>query len=135
MRPSRRPVKAASAAPPIPTSPHPAICQGAHGPGPAQKLEITAASAPTAKPGAAPTAYPVKSTTSVVATTLGTGASTTRPATASAARAATIATILEGGRERSYHAKPPTSTTARKAKLATCQLTRVPPPCGASEPP
>ncbi len=54
---------------------------------------------------------------SVVATTLGIGASTSRPATASAASAATRATRRAVGRERSYHQKPPTSTSARPVKV------------------
>ena len=96
--------------------PHPAISHGVHGPCPSHMLEIAAASAPTAKPGAAPTANPVISTMSVVATTFGIGVKTSRPATASAASAATRATMRAGGRERSYQAKPPTRTAARSAQ-------------------
>ena len=43
---------ATSAAPSTPHIPQPAICHGVHGPWPNQKFETSAASAPTAKPGA-----------------------------------------------------------------------------------
>ena len=59
---------------------------------------------------------------SVVATTFGIGAKASRPATASAANAATSATILAGGRERSYQASPPTSTSPSSAYAVSCQV-------------
>src|SRR5215212_171357 len=71
---------------------------------------------------------------SVVATTLGIAARTSRPATASAARAATSATSRAGGRERSYQATPPTSTTPRRTTVTSCHLTSSPPPRWGSEP-
>src|SRR5918996_2903357 len=64
---------------------------------------------------------------SVVARTLGIGAKRSRPAIARAARAATMATIRDGGRERSYQANPPTSTATRIAIVTACQLIASPP--------
>ena len=55
-RPIRRPVTTASPAPITPVSPHPAICQGVHGPWPKKKFEVSPASAPTANPGPPPSA-------------------------------------------------------------------------------
>jgi hypothetical protein len=54
IRPSSRPNTRASSAPLIPTSPQPAICHGVHGPWEMKKFDTSAATAPTAKPGAAP---------------------------------------------------------------------------------
>ena len=39
-----------------PTPPHATICHGVHGPCPKKKFEASAATAPTAKPGAPPSA-------------------------------------------------------------------------------
>ena len=50
---------------------------------------------------------------SVVGLTLGSGAKAIRPSVASAASVATSATVREEGRERSYHAKPAASASAR----------------------
>src|SRR5262249_18971079 len=124
-RPTLR-VPSASAAPRIPQSPQAAICQGVHGPCPNQKLETSAASAPTAKPAAGPSAYPAKTTMSVVGLTLGKAAKAIRPAIASAASTATRARTWAGGRERSYQAKPPSSTAPTIRKLTSCQLTASP---------
>ena len=61
-------------------------------------------------------------TMSVVGLTLGKAAKAIRPTIASAVSAATSATICEGGRERSYQAKPATITPATIRKLPSCQL-------------
>ena len=46
----------ASPAPITPVAPQAAICHGVHGPWPKKKFEVSAASAPTANPGAPPRA-------------------------------------------------------------------------------
>ena len=56
-----------------------------------------------------------------------------RPAIASAASAATRATTCDGGRERSYQAKPASRTAPRIRKLASCQLIASPPIAGAPQ--
>src|SRR5512146_1373451 len=61
-------------------------------------------------------------TMSVVGFTLGKAAKAIRPAIASAARAATRATTCDGGRERSYQAKPARRTAPRMRKLVSSQL-------------
>ena len=55
-RPSSRPNARASSAPPTPTPPHAHICHGVHGPWPKNTLLASAATAPTANPGAPPSA-------------------------------------------------------------------------------
>ena len=115
--------------------PQPAICQGVHGPCPSQKFETSPERAPTAKPGAAPREKPAIRVTSVVGTTFGIGEKATRPATEIAASAATSATIWEGGRERSYQAKPPSSVAPSMAMAASPQLIEPAPRSGGSRPP
>ncbi len=46
----------ANSAPSTPVAAHAAICHGVHGPCPKKKLEVNAARAPTANPGAPPSA-------------------------------------------------------------------------------
>ena len=72
---------------------------------------------------------------SVVGLTLGKAAKAIRPAIASAARAATRATTCDGGRERSYQAKPARRTAPRIRKLVSSQLIGPPPRRGAAAAP
>src|SRR3954451_3275063 len=69
---------------------------------------------------------------SVVGFTFGKAAKATRPAIASAASRATKATTWAGGRERSYQAKPASSTVPRIRRLATSQVIGRRPSCVAS---
>src|SRR4051794_31576787 len=126
-RPSSRPATRASSAPPAPTPPQASICHGVHGPCPKNTLEVRAATAPTANPGAPPSTYPPSSTMSVVGLTLGIGANATRPSAASAAKVAISASTRALGCVRSYQAKPITSAAPSRVKEATTQLTGQPP--------
>jgi hypothetical protein len=53
-RPSSRPARRASPAPARPQPPQATICHGVHGPCPKNRLDASAATAPTMKPGAPP---------------------------------------------------------------------------------
>src|SRR3954453_2880953 len=126
-RPSSRPRDSrASPAPNNPTLPQAAICHGVHGPWPKNRFDTSAASAPTANPGAPPRAKPENSTMSVVGLTLGTAANAIRPITASAASAPTSASTRALGCLRSYQANPAASATASTSSDAGTQLIEPP---------
>src|ERR671937_221703 len=107
-----------------PTSPHPSICHGVHGPWPRNAFEASAADAPVARPARAPRLVPATAVSTVTGWTFGTAANTTRPAAAAAASAAMSASsrLRFGPVSTATSASSPAATSVRATRLSNCGL-------------
>src|SRR5919198_3553234 len=107
-----------------PTSPHPSICHGVHGPWPRNAFEASAADAPVAGPARAPRLVPATAVSTVTGWTFGTAANTTRPAAAAAASAAMSASsrLRFGPVSTATSASAPAETSVRATRLSNCGL-------------